>query len=141
MNHLNSVLLEGYLVNDPKVITTSDPNQTFQLVKFDVANHRVYRNGKGEMKEETLFIPIQVWGSISAMCLEKMKKGMVCRVVGRLRQCRWETKDGAKRSSIEIYSHHLEYRNPAKKNQQEPEILENDEDEEELAETVVLYQV
>ena len=47
MNHLNSVLLEGVLVDNPKLIPLVDPPNGIRLVKFDVASDRFYVNREG----------------------------------------------------------------------------------------------
>lgn len=142
MNHLNSILLEGVLVKDPRVVAVAD-NGNRRLVKFDLANDRYYMDSSGAKKVETLFIPVQVWGELANMCMEKMKSGMTCRAVGRLRMCNWVNKEGDKRSSIEILASHLEYRRPW--SAQDPhggvEILEDKEKEaDKLGESVVLYE-
>ena len=76
MNHLNSVLLEGILVDDPKLIPLADPPDGVKLVKFDMASDRFYLNKDGEKSVETVFIPVQCWGKLGERCLEKLKKGM-----------------------------------------------------------------
>ena len=57
MNHLNSVLLEGVLVDNPKLIPLVDPPNGIRLVKFDVASDRFYVNREGVKAVETVFIP------------------------------------------------------------------------------------
>ena len=44
MNHLNSILLEGVMVDKPRKIDLSekDPMTTSRLAKFDVASDRYY---------------------------------------------------------------------------------------------------
>ena len=44
MNHLNSVLLEGVLVDNPKLIPLVDPPNGIRLVKFDVAINHLKKN-------------------------------------------------------------------------------------------------
>ncbi len=110
MNDLNSILLEGTLVDDPKRIPLADPPDGVRLVKFDLASNRYYMDRNGQKAQETVFISIQCWGSLGDRCLEKLHKGMQCRTVGRLRLCRWVSSDGSTKRSIEIVANHLEFR-------------------------------
>lgn len=138
VNHLNSVLLEGILVDDPKLIPLADPPDGVKLVKFDMASDRFYLNKDGEKSVETVFIPVQCWGKLGERCLEKLKKGMTCRTVGRLRLSRWMANDGSSRKSIEIVSQHLEFRIP--KTKSKVEILEDRDNEADTArESEVIY--
>ena len=142
MNHLNSILLEGILVSDPRQIQLSEPPEGVRLVKFDLASNRYYIDRNGEKAKETVFIPVQCWGSLGDRCIEKMSKGMTARVVGRLRLCRWQSSDGGSRKSIELVADHVEFRRPRSKGRPDPalEILENAEDERErMGEPEVLY--
>ena len=52
MNHLNSVVLEGVISSDPRLVTVSESG--YKLVKFDVASHRRYKDKKGEMQDDFL---------------------------------------------------------------------------------------
>ena len=112
MNHLNSVLIEGVIVDDPREVQLVDATRGSSLVKFDVASDRFYMDKDGKKSVETVFVPVQCWGQLGVRCLEKMKRGMTCRTVGRLRLCRWKGADGAPRRSIEIVAQHLEFRVP-----------------------------
>ena len=137
MNHLNSVLLEGVLVDDPKQISLSDSPGGMRLVKFDVASNRYYVDKNGNKAQETVFIPVQCWGSLGQRCIEKLHKGMECRTVGRLRLCKWVTAEGASRRAIEIVANHLEFRSPKAK--AATEILEDVDNESETASEVEVF--
>ena len=142
MNHLNSVLLEGVLVDNPKLIPLVDPPNGIRLVKFDVASDRFYVDREGNKAVETVFIPVQCWGMLGDRCLEKLRKGMTCRTVGRLRLCRWVAGDGSSRKAIEIVANHLEFRNPKRPGggKSGTEVLEDTEnDGDRMGEPEVLY--
>ncbi len=112
MNHLNSVLLEGILVDDPKQVPLADGSGRSKLVKFTVASDRFYMDKQGNKAVETVFVPIQCWGALGERCMERMHKGMTTRTVGRLRLCKWVAPDGSSRKAIEIVAQHLEFRRP-----------------------------
>ena len=141
MNHLNSILLEGILVSDPRQIQLSGPPEGVRLVKFDLASNRYYIDRNGEKAKETVFIPVQCWGSLGDRCLEKLSKGMECRTVGRLRLCKWISSDGSTRRSIEIVANHLEFRVKKAKAGDKPktEILDDENNESDTACEVEVY--
>ena len=107
MNQINSVVLEGVISSDPKLVTVSQSG--CKLVRFDVANHRHYKNRNGEMQDDVLFLPVLTWGELSEKCLSYIEKGMQCRVLGRLRLARWKNKDGLDRRSVELVCDHIEF--------------------------------
>ena len=121
MNHLNSILLEGVMVDKPRKIDLSekDPMTTSRLAKFDVASDRYYMDKSGAKAVETVFIGVQCWNMMADRCMEKLEKGMTVRVVGRLRQNRWITSEGAARRSIEVVADHVEFRSPRSKGKAE----------------------
>lgn len=140
MNQLNNIILEGTLVNEPEVVAKSAVTQS-RLVKFTIANDRYYKDINGNPKQETLFLVIQCWGELGEKALTNIHKGMVIRTVGRLMMCRWESKTGEKRSSVEIVANHIEYRLNKNKDSK-LEILDDTKKEvDELCDnTTVLYE-
>ena len=106
MNNLNSVLVEGNLVRDPSFNRSKrgDP-----VANFTIASHRYY-NSSGVMEKEVSFFDVVAWGARAEAVKLKGVKGRGVRVVGRLKQDRWTEEDGTKRSKIEIYAEHVEFR-------------------------------
>ena len=109
INQLNNILLEGTTVNDPEVVATSLTTNK-RLIKFNLANDQFWRDRAGNMQQDTLFIPIQCWGDLGERCLERVKKGMAVRCLGRLRLCKRETKKGERRNTMQEICNHFEYR-------------------------------
>ena len=144
MNHLNNVLLEGVLTEDPRRVELVDAPAGTRLVKFDLASDRYYVSRGGEKKVETVFVPIQCWGTLGDKAIERMRKGMTARIVGRLRLCRWIAQDGSSRKGIEIVAEHVEFR-PLKgsgKSNPAVEIIDSENGEAESAgEPEVLYRI
>ncbi len=105
MNNLNSVLVEGNLTRDPELAYT--PQGTAHT-KFGVACHRYYRKDD-EYQDETSFFEVTVWGRQAEVCSEYLQKGRSVRVVGRLRQDRWQDQDGNPRSRVTITAEHVEF--------------------------------
>lgn len=111
MNQLNNVIIEGSLIDDPKVIATNSKTED-KLVKFTIANDRYYKNSSGVNKKETLLITVQCWGDLGERCLMRIHKGMIIRAVGSLMLCKWNGNNGEKKETIEIVCNHIEFRAP-----------------------------
>ena len=112
MNNLNSILLEGNLVRDPEISYT--PKGT-AVCNFTVASNRYYKQGE-ELEEEVSYFDVTVWNRLAEMCKEYLAKGRGVRVVGRLKQDRWEDPEGKTRSKVHIVAEHVEFKpRPAEK--------------------------
>ena len=105
MNNLNSVLLEGNLCRDPELRYTPKGTPVCSLV---VASNRSYKV-ESERQEEVSFIETTTWGKLATVCAEYLAKGRGVRVVGRLKQERWEDPDGNPRAKVLIVAEHVEF--------------------------------
>ena len=129
MNHLNSILLEGNLLSDPKVIVTAPEGEDWGcMVKFDIASHKVYRNAEGQTKDDVLIISCIAFGELASRIEPLLKSGMQVRVLGRLRSSKWQTKEGDERKSFEIVAQHIEFRRKKKGRKSEEEVAISDEE-------------
>jgi single-strand DNA-binding protein len=108
MNSLNSILVEGNLTRDPVLATT--PKGT-AVCNFSVASNRFYRSDD-ELQKDVSFFDVEVWSRLAERCGEELTKGRGVRVVGRLKQDRWQNKEGEPRSKIKIVAEHVEFRRP-----------------------------
>ena len=111
MNNLNSVLLEGNLCRDPELRHTPKGTSVCSLV---LASNRSYKV-EGERQEEVSFIETTTWGKLATVCAEYLAKGRGVRVVGRLKQERWEAADGNPRAKVLIVAEHVEFQ-PQRRN-------------------------
>ena len=111
MNDLNSVLMEGNMVRDPEFKTS--PIGT-AICKFSIATNRWYKGSQGAEKEVSYF-DIETWAKLAEACRDKGKKGRACRVVGRLKQDRWNDSEGKPRSKVVIVAEHVEFKPEFKK--------------------------
>jgi len=105
MNNLNSILIEGNLTRDPVVRETS---KGVRVCTFAVASNRYYKQG-GETQQEVSFFDIEVWANLAETCAAYLEKGRGVRVVGRLKQDRWQDGDGKPQSRIKIVAEHVEF--------------------------------
>jgi single-strand DNA-binding protein len=111
MNNLNSVLIEGNLTQDPELKTVPSGKNT---CRFPIATNRYYRNAERELVQETTFITVDTWGTLAENCSKYLHKGRGVRVVGRLRQDRWQDDQENTRERFIIVAEHVEFqRDPA----------------------------
>jgi single-strand DNA-binding protein len=102
----NTVTLVGRLTRDPEVRFTTKGQA---MCRFDLAVNRRYKDGTGNWTDDTSFIPVVVWGDAANRCGEKLKKGLPAHVEGRLQSRNWETKEGQKRTSIEVVARRVQF--------------------------------
>lgn len=132
MNNLNSILIEGNLVRDPEMKTTTKGTN---LCTFRMATNRFYKNGAGYEKEIGYF-DVETWGRLAEICNSKGKKGRGARIVGRLKQDRWNGNDGKPKSKVSIVADYVEFRQDFKKNKSTDEEVDTVENPE-MAESLV----
>jgi single-strand DNA-binding protein len=114
MNNLNSILIEGNLVRDPLFRTT--PKGT-PLCTFSLASNRFFKQDSG-LEKEVSFFEVETWSKLAENCYSLGRKGRGVRVVGRLKQERWNGSDGKAHSKVAIVAEHVEFRPEFKKNGQ-----------------------
>lgn len=122
MNNLNSVLVEGSLVREPEFRTTEKGTP---LCTFSMASNRYYKAEAG-LEKEVSFFEIVAWSKLAETVNNLGKKGRGVRVVGRLKQDRWDDAEGKPHSKITIVAEHVEFRPLVEK----PEEWKTMEDEE-----------
>jgi single-strand DNA-binding protein len=125
MNNLNSILIEGNLTRDPELAET--PKGT-SVCNFSVASNRFYKQDQ-ELQKEVSFFDIEAWARLAETCSEYLKKGRGVRVVGRLKQDRWQDKDGNPRSRVKIVAEHVEFKPEFKKREEENDAAEESREE------------
>ena len=103
---MNDVRLVGRLTRDPEVRYTTKGQA---VARLDLAVNRRFKDGTGEWRDDATFVPITVWREAAERCRERLKKGSPIYVEGRLRSTNWETKDGQKRSGIEVEAYRLQF--------------------------------
>ena len=106
MNNLNSVLVEGNLTKDPQLAKT--PAGTM-VCNFSIASNRYYKQDK-EQRHEVSYFGVEAWAKVAERCNEYLNKGRGVRVVGRLKQDRWNDEDGQRHDRIKIVAEHVEFK-------------------------------
>ena len=113
MASFNKVLLMGNLTRDPELRYTAGGSPVASL---GLAVNRKYRQGD-EMKEETCFVDVTVWGKLGETCAEYLTKGRPVFVEGRLNFRTWETEDGQKRSKLDVVAYNVQFLGRGKDNE------------------------
>ena len=113
MNNLNSILIEGNLVKDP--LLRSTPKGT-PVCTLRLASNRFYKQDSG-FEKEVSFFDVETWAKLAEACYNKGHKGRGIRVVGRLKQDRWNDTEGKPQSKITIVAEHVEFRPEFKKDE------------------------
>jgi single-strand DNA-binding protein len=111
MNNLNSILIEGNMVRDPQLRTTTKGTP---VCNFRLASNRYLRRDNG-YEQEVSFFDVETWAKLADQCNNLGRKGRGVRVVGRLKQDRWTDNDGKPRSRVSIVAEHVEFRPEFKK--------------------------
>ncbi|MDR2842352.1 MAG: single-stranded DNA-binding protein [Spirochaetaceae bacterium] len=111
MNNLNSILIEGNLVKDPVFRSTTKGTP---LCTFCLASNRFYKQESG-LEKEVSYFDVEAWSKLAENCRSLGHKGRGVRVVGRLKQSRWNGADGTLRTRISIVAEHVEFKPDFKK--------------------------
>ena len=95
------ITLVGNLTNDPELRFTPSGAA---VAKFTVASTPRYMDRQtNEWKDgDTLFLNCQIWRQAAENVAESLTRGMRVIVSGRLKQRSYETKEGEKRSVVEL---------------------------------------
>lgn len=100
---LNKVMLIGNVGRDPEV-RYLDPNAPTgrKVATFTLATSEKYKDRNGEMRENTEWHNIVVWGNSADVVEKYVKKGTQLYIEGRIRTRSWTDQSGAKKYTTEI---------------------------------------
>ncbi|MCB9919933.1 MAG: single-stranded DNA-binding protein [Planctomycetes bacterium] len=105
MANLNKVFLIGNLTRDPELRATQGGSN---VCKFGLAINRRYTTQQGQ-QEETTFVDMTAFGRQAEVIQQYCTKGKPLFVEGRLQFSTWETKDGQKRSKLEVIVENFQF--------------------------------
>lgn len=94
----NTITLVGNLTRDPELRFTTGGRAVAQ---FGLAVNRRYQQN-GEWQDQTSYFNIVAWGTLGENVAASVTKGMRVVVSGRLEQREYQTREGDKRTAIEI---------------------------------------
>lgn len=96
---LNKVMLIGRLSRNPEIRYLPSG---MQVTSFTLAVGRNYKDRDGNWQEETYFFDIEAFGNLAERLGSSLSKGYQVLVEGSLRQDKWETNTGEKRSKVKV---------------------------------------
>jgi single-strand DNA-binding protein len=91
----NRIVLVGNLTRDPEIRYVDGGGKA--VTKFALAVNRRTKTG-----DDTMFIDVVAWDRLGEICNQYLKKGMSALVEGRLAIRKYETKEGEKRTAVEV---------------------------------------
>ncbi len=103
---LNRVYLIGNLTRKPDLRYT--PSGT-AVADLRLAVNRNYQTATGEKRQETCFVTVVAWGKQAEAVSEHLDKGRPVLIEGRLQTREWETRDGQKRSVLEVVGERIQF--------------------------------
>lgn len=98
MPTINDVRVAGRLTRDPIIREVGNQN----VANFDIAVEKRYRDSKNEWQKQVSFIPVAIWGVVADRSRDFLHKGSPVYLEGRLRSNSWQTKDGQKRTTMQL---------------------------------------
>ena len=99
MNSLkNKVNLIGRLGAKPE----KKEGEGYTLVRVTLATNENFKDKSGDWKTTTIWNQLVAWGKTADRMCEFLDKGVEVAIEGRLVQKTFETKDGVKRTSVEV---------------------------------------
>lgn len=103
---INKVILIGNLGQDPETRTT--PGGT-TVTNLRLATSESWRDKtSGEMKEQTEWHTIVMWGRLGEIGAEYLRKGSQVYIEGRLQTRKWQDKSGNDRYTTEVVASEMQ---------------------------------
>ena len=99
----NSITLVGNLTRDPELRFTANGRA---VASFGIAVGRRYQVN-GEWQEQTSYFNITAWGTLGENTAASLSKGSRIVVTGRLEQREYTTREGDKRTAIDVIADEL----------------------------------
>jgi single-strand DNA-binding protein len=99
----NTITLVGNLTRDPELRFTTGGRG---VASFGIAVGRRYQVN-GEWQEQTSYFNITAWGQLGENAAATLAKGARVIVTGRLEQREYTTREGDKRTAIEVVADEL----------------------------------
>lgn len=104
MKGFNQVLQIGNVARDPECKYTTGGDM---VAKFTLAVEDAWKDGNGERKKSTNWIPVTTWGALAEKVVHPfIERGMRLAVQGRLRTYEYD-KDGEKRYGFELVAEEI----------------------------------
>ena len=104
MAGVNKVILIGNLGKDPEVRYL---DSGVAVANFSLATTESYKNKEGERVSQTEWHNIVLWRGLAEITEKYLKKGNSVYIEGKIRNRKWEDKDGNTRYTTEILADNM----------------------------------
>lgn len=123
---INRVTISGNLGRDPELRATASGTQVCSLAVCVNTRQKV----NGEWKDKANWVDVIFFGNRAESISKYLAKGSHVTVAGRLSQNSWETKEGQKRSKLEVIGEDIDFQGGkrAEQSAQEPSADVYDDD-------------
>ena len=111
-SNFNLSIIEGGVVKTPELRYTNDG---LAVCKFSIANAS-YSYKNGEKNKFVSYFSITSFGKLAEICSGYLVRGSKVMVTGKLKQNRWENKEGIHKTSIELIAQDVKMLPKYKKN-------------------------
>ena len=98
---LNKVILIGEVVRDPEMRYTPSGKP---VTSFLLSTSRTWNTSDGEKHLETERFHIVTFGNLAELCSQRLEKGLMIFIEGRLQSRRWEDREGTRHNSVEVHA-------------------------------------
>ena len=97
---LNKILLIGHVGKQVEVRTVGDS----KVASFTLATTEKYRDRNGEVKENTEWHNIVIWGKLADVAEKYVQKGNQLYIEGKLKTEKYTANDGTDRYTTKVYA-------------------------------------
>ena len=104
MAGVNKVILIGNLGKDPEVRYL---DSGVAVANFSLATTESYKNKEGERVSQTEWHNVVLWRGLAEVAEKWLKKGSSVYIEGKIRNRKWEDKDGNARYTTEILADNM----------------------------------
>ena len=112
---MNKIHLIGNLTRDPELSQT--PNGV-SVCKFSIAVQRKYTNAEGEREAD--FFNVIAWRGLGETANKYLQKGNKVSVSGSIQMRQYETREGEKKTAVEVVADDVEFLTPKTQQSAEP---------------------
>ena len=104
MSGVNKVILIGNLGKDPEVKYLESG---IAVANISLATTENYKNKEGEKVSQTVWHDIVLWRGLAEIAEKYLKKGSSVYIEGKIRNRKWEDKEGIARYKNEILAENM----------------------------------
>lgn len=102
-NTLNRVELRGHVGQEPRINQVGD----LKVARFSIATNETLKDRNGVLREETTWHSVTAWSGKNTEDIEKLRKGCLVHVFGRIRTAKYKPVEGEERQFMEILATRL----------------------------------